>query len=119
MNETIAILQESETEQIKKSLEAIKHPNIAVDIPNIVVVNKYSSDPNIDKHPLVHVKVTPSRFECQVIYVRDRYKRDLSPITFEKIQTQIRAIKEMLEPDSISVEFDEDVRRYIQDETAR
>lgn len=107
-------------ELIKKALETTKHPDIDVDnTSTLVVANKYSSDPDVDKHPTVHVKVTPTRFECQAIYVRDRYKRDLTPITFEKIQAQIRAIKEILTPGSISVEFDEDVTRFIQDETTR
>lgn len=120
MDEMVKI-QQSETEQMEKALEAIKHPNVCVNnTPTLMVVNKYSSDPNITKHPaVVHVKVTPTIFECQAIYVRDEYKKEITPITFEKIQAQIRAIKEILKPGSISVEFDKDVARYIQDETTR
>lgn len=104
-------------ELIKKALETTKHSDVDVNNPSTLVA---ANSPNVTKYPaVVHVKVTPTTFECQAIYVRDEYKKEVSPITFEKIQAQIRAIKEILKPGSITVEFDKDVTRYIQDETTR
>lgn len=117
MNEMVKI-QESETEQIEKALEAMKHPDVNVDnTPNLVVVNKYSSDPNITKHPYVFVEASRLEFRCTVVYQRDKGR--ITPLTNKEIQAQIGAIKEILEPQYINVEFDEDVIKDLQDEITR
>lgn len=82
-----------------------------------IVVNKYSSDPNINKHPYVFVKASRLEFRCTVVYLRDKGR--ITPLTNEEIQAQIGAIKEALEPQYISVEFDKNVIEDLQDEITK